>query len=615
MSLYETLFPWQKNVVDKFKDRNAYGLFLDCGLGKTLVSLAFAEVNQCTKVIVISINSKATESINVKGSWLWWANRSNIKYNFYDKKIFKPSKKNPIRYSTETNDFLILNFESLYSRDKSAKVKGQLRKEIADFISKCKGHNVAIIVDESHKIKDSSSSQNKCVNQMYKLSKLFSKKTYLYLGTGTIFTSGLIDTFAQLKILGWPGTKTEFMEKFCIRAQIPGLLEWEQPIESYKNVDQLYDLIHEYGITIKSEDVIDLPERIFEEISYEPTKYFRLLTECKYKQEDLYAYMKERGLPYLIDDKIYASMNYEEKVDYWQRLYIGILDGHLYLDGKYEIGMVSDKYTDTMNFLADIYHNLDDFEGEFKWLANFYYLFVQKEKEDKENGTMIKWHEVKKYKPKTKTNNPFYRNFAFPDIKWEADTKGAAWMRARQMSSGFQGNEESYQWYDTTRLEKLAEFLEENENNYVLFYNYTPELVAIYEICESLGYNIDVFYGEKKSLTNYEIYENQTEDERFANNKNIIIANFASGSTGKNWQLYNHCIIFSTPVFLHFEQGIKRIHRTGQNKTCIYHVFKSDNFLDDGMWEALQENGDYNEDMYEADNERINAIMDDEDDE
>ena len=33
------------------------------------------------------------------------------------------------------------------------------------------------------------------------------------------------------------------------------------------------------------------------------------------------------------------------------------------------------------------------------------------------------------------------------------------------------------------------------------------------------------------------------------------------------------------------------------------------------MWEALQENGDYNEDMYEADNERINAIMDDEDDE
>lgn len=609
MGLYDTLFPWQKNIVDKFKDRDSYGLFLDCGLGKTLVSLAFAEVNQCTKIIVVTINSKATEDINVRGGWLWWANKANIKYNFYTKKIFNPTKKNPNAFTTETNDMLLLNYESLYSRSKSAKIKCQLKKEIVDFISSCKGHNLAIIIDESHKIKDSSSSQNKCINQMYKLSKLFTKKTYLYLGTGTIFTVGLIDTFAQLKILGWPGTKTEFLDRFCVRAEIPSLPSWQQPIESYKNTDQLYEIIHQYGITIKSEEVIDLPEKIFEDHVYPSSKFFRLLTETKYNQKELYAYMKERGLPYLIDDKIYSSMNIEEKVDYWQRLYIGIIDGKLYLEGKYEIGSTTDSYTETMNYLASIYDNLEDFEGEFKWLYNFNYLFVLKEKEDPVSKAMIKWHEVKAYRPNRKTNNPFYNNFAFPETKWEAETSGAAWMRARQMSSGFQGNAESYQWYDTTRLEMLAQFLEENENNYVLFYNYTPELIAIYEICESLGYKIDVYYGDKKSLTNYEIYENQTEDERFSNTKNIILANFDSGSTGKNWQMYNQCIIFSTPTFDNYEQGIKRIHRTGQNKTCIYHVFYSDNFLDKGMNEALANNGEYNDKMFAADRARINEIM------
>ena len=33
MSLYQALFNYQKNIVDKFKDRESFGLFLDMGLG------------------------------------------------------------------------------------------------------------------------------------------------------------------------------------------------------------------------------------------------------------------------------------------------------------------------------------------------------------------------------------------------------------------------------------------------------------------------------------------------------------------------------------------------------------------------------------------------------
>ncbi len=33
MSLYSNLFGFQRNIVDKFKDRKSFGLFLDMGLG------------------------------------------------------------------------------------------------------------------------------------------------------------------------------------------------------------------------------------------------------------------------------------------------------------------------------------------------------------------------------------------------------------------------------------------------------------------------------------------------------------------------------------------------------------------------------------------------------
>lgn len=33
MSIYEKLYPWQKNIVDKFSNRNAFGIWLDMGLG------------------------------------------------------------------------------------------------------------------------------------------------------------------------------------------------------------------------------------------------------------------------------------------------------------------------------------------------------------------------------------------------------------------------------------------------------------------------------------------------------------------------------------------------------------------------------------------------------
>ncbi len=602
MSLYGSLFPFQKNIVDKFKDKERYGLFLDCGLGKTVTSLAFTEVNKCTKVIVISINAKAEEDIDVGGSWMNWASKSDIKYNFYNKKIFHPTKKKPNAFTTETNDFLILNFESLYSR--SSDQKFSLKKELLDFIKSCKGHTTAILIDESHKIKNVSSSQTKAVNMIVNTCKVFAKKTYLYIGTGTLFTSGLEDIYAQIKLLGWEGNKQKFIDAFCIRGHINGLMEWQQPIIGYKNVEQLYKLVHQYGITVKSEDVIELPEQIYVNHIHIETPEFRLLTREKLKMSDVNKELISRNLPYTISQDLYLKMTDSEKETYWKLLNIDIVNRKLMLEGEFEIGDINDDYNEVMNFLAQIYDNIDEI-GAFKWLWNYYYLF--EEKVDKE--TKKRWHMGRVYKPHALINNPFYRNLAFPNSYWDAETKSSLWMRARQISIGFQGNEEEYQWYDTKRLEMLKQFLEDHEDNYVLFYNYVPEFHAIYQICDELGYKIDVFNGQVKNLDNYNNYEKQTPGERMLNTKNIIISNFSSGSTGKNWQLFNKCILFSMPIYLHFSQGIKRIHRTGQNSNCIYHIFCQDNWLDKGMREALETKVDYNDDMFAADLKRINELM------
>lgn len=509
MSLYGQLFDYQKNIVDKFKDRDAFGLFLDMGLGKTILSLAFAEVNNCTKVIIITINAKANESENVKDSWLGWAKQSDIQYNFH-------TKHSNDGFLVESNDILLVNYESLFSRAKDKKSKVQLKDNIEDFIYSCYNHNVAIIVDESHKMKNLKSLQTEAIFKIKTALRMQAKKVYSYLLTGTPFTTGYIDLYSQLKMLGYPDTKTNFIDRYCIRGHLPGLLGWQQPIVGYKNVDELFTLIHRYAITIRSEEVISLPEQIF---VYHPT----------------------------------------EKS-----------------------------------------HSFDMLTTEFVKGTD-----VVKENESHQK----KICDIKQYDVDKKVGNPYFRNIAYPDLKWLAETNGTFWLRARELSIGFQGNSEDFEWYDMSRMNEIRSFLERNEDNYIIFYNYTPELIALFNICDELGYKVDAFCGEMKSLFFYERFCNLTESEKLVTKKQVILANFASGSTGMNWQQYSKVIIASTPLYKDYAQAIKRVHRPGQKERVFYHIFYQKNWLDLSMQKALKEQKQYNQDMYDADLSRINAIM------
>ena len=513
MSIYESLYPFQKNIVDRFKNRPTFGLFLDMGLGKTPTSLAFAEVNNCTKVLVVTINAKACESETTRGSWLNWASQSNISYLLNGK------------YSSKTfceteNDIFVVNYESLFKRTKSH-AGLQLSDKIVNFIQSCKNNNAALIVDESHKVKNLQTSQTKSIQKIQLMLQKTCKKLYTYLLTGTPFTTGYIDLYAQLKLLGWSGSKSMFVDAFCILDNRPGLLGWQQPIVGYKNIEALFALIHRFAITVDSDSVVELPEQIF--VDHELPISLEFIALCSEQlKTSMIAKMCER-----------------------QSL----------IEESYEYTTLKDK----------------------------------------------------------KVNNPFYRNLAYPEWKWLAETSGTFWLRAREASIGFQGNASDYKWYNTQRLKALKTFLEDNPSNYILFYNYTPELLELYDICEELGYKIDVYCGEIKSLLYYEQYERLSDAQKLTDTKRIILANFASGATGMNWQEYNHVIIFSTPLYKDYRQAIKRIHRLGQKQTVFYHSFYQDNWLDKGMRKALQDGIDYSNDMFNSDLIRIQSLMEDDD--
>lgn len=233
---------------------------------------------------------------------------------------------------------------------------------------------------------------------------------------------------------------------------------------------------------------------------------------------------------------------------------------------------------------------------EFSYLISQYLKTATLKKIYKDRN--LKWNLPSKYE---NLPNPFFRNFGFPDDKYRADTAGTYWLRARQLSIGFQGNADEYDFYNYERLEKLREFLEDNRENYIIFYNYTPELKVIFDLCYELNYLIDVYCGDIKELTYYNNYDQMTEEERFNAQKRVLIVNYASGKEGKNWQLYNRTIFFSLPLYGEYAQALKRNHRIGQLNTVYYYRFYQDNFLDRGMLKALEFKQDYNEKMFNYD--------------
>jgi SWI/SNF-related matrix-associated actin-dependent regulator 1 of chromatin subfamily A len=242
------LYPHQV-VVTMFTDKIRNILIAhEMGLGKTLSAIAYVEMNNFDKVIVVTPNS--------------------LKFNFYyEVEKFTTSKAfvvgwNKNVYSLEESKYVIINYE-FFNPSSKEKFKAKWEKLNIKVID-------CLIADECQKIKNIGS------NTSINFTKLFDNKLFRMNKPSKVFLSGtpapnrnyeLFNVLNQISPLDFP-TKTQFYEYYCGMVYDFSGYGYEFKPEKAR-FEELYHKISPFSHRRKKEDVLNLPEKIHQKVIME----------------------------------------------------------------------------------------------------------------------------------------------------------------------------------------------------------------------------------------------------------------------------------------------------------------------------------------------------------
>lgn len=147
--------------------------------------------------------------------------------------------------------------------------------------------------------------------------------------------------------------------------------------------------------------------------------------------------------------------------------------------------------------------------------------------------------------------------------------------------------------YSQSKLEAFKELIQSTNDRVIVFYNFTEELNHLMAIAMSNGRPCSVVNGFRKTLDEYENYEDS-----------ITFIQYQAGAMGLNLQKANKMIYFSLPERSDlFEQSKKRIHRMGQNRPCFYWIMQCEGSVEEDIYSTLQERKDYTDNLFIEDYE------------
>lgn len=242
-----SLYPHQVVAAMFLKKVKSGLLSLEMGLGKTLCSIAFAEMMGFKKVFVITPNS--------------------LKFNYYDEveKFTKGSKAHIInfknnKYSLSEAKYVIVNYDYFNGGDKK-KVTKKFEKLDLGFIE-------CVICDESHMIKNTDSNTYKNFKRIF---KEIPCKVFL---SGTPAPNRAIELYTvlnQIAKLDFP-TKKFFYETYCGMVQDPNARGGWRFEGGMAKLEELFHKITPYTYRRRKSDVLkDLPDKIYNRIVVEMT--------------------------------------------------------------------------------------------------------------------------------------------------------------------------------------------------------------------------------------------------------------------------------------------------------------------------------------------------------
>lgn len=143
--------------------------------------------------------------------------------------------------------------------------------------------------------------------------------------------------------------------------------------------------------------------------------------------------------------------------------------------------------------------------------------------------------------------------------------------------------------YNQDKINAFRDLLESTDKRIIVFYNFWEEYDKLVEVVNELKKPLSEVNGRTRDLENYENYEDS-----------VTLVNFFAGSSGLNLQKANIMVYFTPPLSAeYYVQSIKRIHRIGTTKPCVYYRMICENSVEEKIYESLKKGKDFIDYLYQ----------------
>lgn len=148
--------------------------------------------------------------------------------------------------------------------------------------------------------------------------------------------------------------------------------------------------------------------------------------------------------------------------------------------------------------------------------------------------------------------------------------------------------------FSKEKAKVLEDYLKENEDPIVIFYNYMQELKDIEEVLNKLKIKYLTLNGstKQKDRGNWRVFQS---DKKYT----VFVTQVQSGARGIDLFKASTTIYYSLPLSSEiFEQSKKRTNRIGTKKPSSYIIFASEGTVEYAIYEALNNYLDFNERLF-----------------
>ena len=263
---------YQAEAVDAVKDLEYAGIFHEQGLGKSKIAI---------DLILYWLENKVVDTVLyvAKKSLLHNCEREFLMHTFIKPTVLSQDKKTNFHIFNSPSRLMLAHYEVLKTEKERLKL----------FL---KTRNVAIILDESAKIKNPESSLTKAV---FELAPLFKKRVIM---TGTPVANRPYDIWAQIYFLDQGKSLGEDFSRFKQLAELdPDFKDRAFEREEFeKFINELFSKIKSFCVReTKNSGIIELPDKKYQiiQVDWEKSQYdlYRQI------QKDTRAIVMKNGLP------------------------------------------------------------------------------------------------------------------------------------------------------------------------------------------------------------------------------------------------------------------------------------------------------------------------------